>query len=537
MPRANPTASFEVATKHLFRHLHNPGELRKNPLTRFFFEESDSAIETCKADRVAVERVHDTIRAAARRFRECDLQAGLNERAHRGYEIVDGCLGRKTVSEIARRLGVSSTQYYRERAQIATRIAAFIRDGSDRVPQPSIEPFDEFRYAMTHAARLTEIGDTQRALDSYRRLIASIESPARVIEALCECALVHLGRGEDDAAARMVQRAERMLGSSDSFSPREREIAGAHTLFVRALSTWATQPAHALTTMADAVAKLDRLPGGASDRSKTLCARILFEYGEGLSTFHRLRDAVEALSRAARLAASCHNPPSSLVLRIEIVLRLFRSSMLVDPFGWEPLHQRLQAMLDLARRARATGSVDLTLSALNAVSQLHALAGDAPAAYDAMRSALSLAKYSPTREVFSEVSVRMARTLVYTPLWREVPNILRYAGAPATIAVETTRRALEAEYALRCGKYREVSTILRATPKLRRPYMAMLAAQAAHALGESGEARAMIEPAVPAVERSDLAFTIEQTYRIAGRITRDRRYLRKADEIDRVLSG
>ena len=49
MPRANPNASFEVATKHLFRQLHEPDDLRANPLTRAFFEEAD-ALERIRLD-------------------------------------------------------------------------------------------------------------------------------------------------------------------------------------------------------------------------------------------------------------------------------------------------------------------------------------------------------------------------------------------------------------------------------------------------------------------------------------------------------
>ena len=62
----------------------------------------------------------------------------------------------------------------------------------------------------------------------------------------------------------------------------------------------------------------------------------------------------------------------------------------------------------------------------------------------------------------------------------------------------------------------------------------MLPAQAADGLGRRREALALIEPAMPEIERSGIALTIGRTYRIAGQITNDRRYRRKAEEVERA---
>ena len=43
MPHEDPDPSFDSAVRHLFRHLGDAAALRKNPLTRRFFERAEAA--------------------------------------------------------------------------------------------------------------------------------------------------------------------------------------------------------------------------------------------------------------------------------------------------------------------------------------------------------------------------------------------------------------------------------------------------------------------------------------------------------------
>jgi tetratricopeptide (TPR) repeat protein len=538
MPRANPAASFEVAARHLFRYVHDPLRLRDNPLTARFFEPASSAIGSRAADRVALDRIHAVIRTTATRIRDDDVAAGRREHAERQYAIVvDGCLGGKPNATIASALGISTTQFYRERAEICTRIARSLRDSLGREPTTSVTPFDDFQYAIARAATLAEIGNAARAIDEFDRLFLCAGFTSQKIQALCEQTLVYLRSDRFDEADRCVRIARKLLDNSTGLTARERGFAGAHIAYVRGVATWPKDPSAALELYMDALPSLERLSPAAADPARELYARVTFEYGESLGTFHRLSDGVRTLAHAATIYDSCQNGATSIALRIQIALRTFRSSLLTDPLGWEPLRDRLQTMLELGRRARSTGSTDLNLRALNAIAQFEASAGNAPAALGAARSALALSKFEPTQEVFSEVSLRMARTIMYTPLWHEVPGLLIAAGPPATAAVAASRKILEAEFALRRGMYETVRQTIGPSEIAKRPFMAVLAAQAAHGLGRQREARRLIESAVPAVEQSGVAITIERTYRIAEQITNDRSYRRKADEIERALSA
>ncbi|HTU80547.1 MAG TPA: hypothetical protein VMF61_00365 [Candidatus Acidoferrales bacterium] len=537
MPRANPHASFEAAAKHLFRHIADPLRLRENPLTACFFEESPAGRAGPAQDRTVVARIHDVFRAAARRYRDLDLAAGSRERALRQYAIaVEGCLNGRPVPAHASELGVSQTQYYRERAAICERIARYFREAQTPSSAASGAAFDEFRFRMNRAAGMAELGDLSGALDAYERVSRSVALAAQKIEVLAEIALVRIRSGPPESPDGPL-RAARAVLESGTLSERERRVAHARLEYAEGMDVWLRAPAEAMELFSTALARLEQLDFGPADPVRTLYVRILFEYGEGLTTFHDIDASVRTLSRVRTLlAASCGASPI-FSIQLELTLQAFRHAILSDPCGWQPLSHRARAVDELSQRAHASGSVDLRLRALNATAQIRAASGDAAAALRAAEAALSLAKLHPTRELFSEVSLRMARTLMYTPLWRKVPDILRRCGEPASVAVASSRKTLEAEFALRHGRYQTARDLISEPECSRRPYKAMLAAQAADALGRRREALSLIEPALPAVERAGIGLTLGLSYRIASRITSDRRYGRKADEIERALTA
>lgn len=538
MARANPNASFEAAARHLVRHLHDPDALRKNPLTRAFFGIAGSPRSARLADRNALVRIHGTFGAAAERYRDGAVRAGKAERARRQYVIAIGeCLQRRSKETVAAELGVSLAQYYRDRAEVCLWICRYIRDLHDRPSEMVVQRFDPLRFSLDRAARLIELGETDDAIEEYERLLHDTVAAGQHIEILCEIALVHLRRNASEMVASALHDAEALLEASTSFSPEERAVAEARIVFARGAYTWPTDPALAMKLFETAMARLERLTGAWSDDARNLYVRLRFEYGEALTTFGDTRGSIETLSGTAAMLARSQGASPLLELKIQITLQALRMSLLVDPGGWESGRLWLERMQDLARRASGTGSVDLNLAALCAISQLQARAGDAAAALDTMRSALALPRNRSSCEVFSEVTQRMARTLMHTHLWHETAGILMAAGSPATATVAAARKTLKAEYALRQGAYRKVREAFSTDELERRPYGAVLAAGAAHALGARQQARSLIDRAIPAVEKAGVAVTIAQSYRIASRVTRDRRYARTADEIWRALSA
>jgi hypothetical protein len=82
-------ASFKIAAKHLFRHLHAPSALRHNPLVaRFFDKDGLRDVEAIKKERRALDYIHSLVRQAADYYREEDIAKDKIVRARRRHTIV-----------------------------------------------------------------------------------------------------------------------------------------------------------------------------------------------------------------------------------------------------------------------------------------------------------------------------------------------------------------------------------------------------------------------------------------------------------------
>ena len=119
--------SFETATRHLFRHLDEAGQLKNNPLVRRFFATDPAASSAREDDQGALEHIHSVVREAAEHFKDVDMRAGNEARALRLQVIVTrNVLQRQPIPQVARFLKVSSGYCYRERSSICERIAQYI---------------------------------------------------------------------------------------------------------------------------------------------------------------------------------------------------------------------------------------------------------------------------------------------------------------------------------------------------------------------------------------------------------------------------
>jgi hypothetical protein len=168
-----------VAAKHLFRHLHEPRALRKNPLVRHFFE--SSAIDGLGhvRERVVLDRIHNLVRQGAELCRSADLKAGKDERALRQYAIITlQCLEQRPIREIAAALGISYQYCYRERAKICRRVARYICECCDGAAPDYLPELDEFQILMDrtmHRATLAEMSAAFRDCDELIRIAPSAQ--------------------------------------------------------------------------------------------------------------------------------------------------------------------------------------------------------------------------------------------------------------------------------------------------------------------------------------------------------------------------
>ena len=119
MPRANPESCFEVAARHLFRHINDAKSLRYNPLVRSLH----AGAEKGGGDRAVLSALHGRILTEASTLCKDYSAAGSKERAHRQYAIVVALCAGETAAYTAAQLGLSRRQYYRERRGICMRVS------------------------------------------------------------------------------------------------------------------------------------------------------------------------------------------------------------------------------------------------------------------------------------------------------------------------------------------------------------------------------------------------------------------------------
>src|SRR5579864_6046405 len=158
MPRSNPRASNRGASRHLLRHLHDPRELRRNPLAVKFFE-LQTPSDACIAVRKRAQHV---------------LQSLSSTRAIAILERAD-MLGHAP-GAVARDLGISNRQYQRERrSALETFFLAF----ASRTPIATRSNVDDAAAALRTAAALADSGETWSAraiLDE----ISALEGDVRI---------------------------------------------------------------------------------------------------------------------------------------------------------------------------------------------------------------------------------------------------------------------------------------------------------------------------------------------------------------------
>jgi tetratricopeptide (TPR) repeat protein len=179
--RANPDRSFDAACRHLFRHVWNPEELRRNPIVAYRFD---------GGDRSPTEgRIAEEIRAAVRRHAdEClrDDVAKDPEIARRRHSIiVDGDLGGTPRTVLAERLGISTRQYSRDQRQVRRRIVALLRARLPETQRSAAPARDVTLPPLSRAAALVSLGMPNEALENIDDLVRTANTDATIALALC----------------------------------------------------------------------------------------------------------------------------------------------------------------------------------------------------------------------------------------------------------------------------------------------------------------------------------------------------------------
>ena len=531
----------------MFRYLNNPPRLKQNPLVRHFFEGTPKAPETSvqARDRAALELIHRLVREGAERCRDDDLAASRHKQATSGYAIVLlNCLQGQPIKSVAAKLGISPPQCYRERADLCRRIAKYIQHYADTSTSGIVSVLDEFRSRMYRATIRFDIGDFDGAIHDYDYLIRSASISGK-IEALCRSAMAFAEQGLLRQAKDASSSAHVLLEANRALLPRSKqEVARAQIeLTWWRLAAETLDGAVCVDTIDAAASRLSPIQATADDATKELYAEILVNRSWTRRNFGDSTSGVDPyLSEAAEILQGVHAPMPVRCLRVALILERVRNGGMTDASRWRPARLRLEALADLSKRARALGSLDLNMSAALGFVEYGAQIGNVDLAWDSARYSLSIAKQHPNRHFLARIAIHIAGILIYTKRWHHVKTLL---GAVDRNAVTEVRRDivdfLKARYYLRSGAYRQAWSLATAPWRVEdsplcSARMSAVAASAADALDRRRDATNLIEEAVSKLEGIRSVLPLRDGYATAAEITGRSQFLRKAEELTRLLT-
>jgi hypothetical protein len=536
--RAQPTRSWESAWRHLFRHIDEPAELRRNPLAAPFFSAADGA----QANDAALQAIRSVLLAALDEH-ELELRsAGDSQKARRRRHIVEAqILGRQRAGEIAARLHLSRMQLYRERREVCVRLARALVDTTRR--RPFVVSANAPPPALARAGALAEGCDTERAHALLEDVASNCGEQSDRIAALVQSANLLIEALETERAARRLDEAER-VASADA-APGEREA------FARARIAWSraklgrvngrASPGWVPDVLAQARAHPPVRAGDCEQLIDELLEAASFALREG--RFVRFR---ECLGRAQSSFASVPEPSNRQRARL----------LLLGALVYEDRHDGVE--LDGARDARrmlamaaAVARADgLLLTAIDAALSAAAIAshtlGDPAAAVREATPAVELALRTGNRRLIADAcsfaaGLRNANGEFRTSL--ELADLAMRWGK-LDLWQHAFVRAIKAQshYDLReyrcAGEVAEEAVAFAARIDNRRLLGATLRVSAL-TLQARGEplARDRIGNALDLLERYGCRHSLRAAYQASATITGDREHARRARALTPRPSG
>ena len=552
MPRANPRASLDVAVRHLFRHLNQPRELRRNPLVSWLFEAADG-LSTLENEASLATRVRELIAEAAQR----ETDSGRNgEQWLRQRAIASRCLLKGEAPRVvAADLGISERQFRRERAQICKRLAAYIRAKQLADRAPRLEILNPLRFQFERAGAQAEAGDYERAICSYDDILAACDRLPEKVESFCKRAEVELECGRLEAALASLTSASKVLeGNVRNFGARSLAASRANIALLQSKLAWATADfSTAKTTLESARRALQTVRSVAGKRIKELFIGVLLDLASRAADQGDFAASAEALLEIEEFSQAI--PDISLPLQIDWMMQ--RNSLAIvsarpgASFGMSNYTSNLNRALNLAKTCRSLKRIVETEAELARTVGMEAelanaglgLGGDT--ALKIARRVISSARHLRNYRLSTAMSVSMADYLIASDCWRSIPSILEDAernavdGTHHWVVMMMVKSAYHLKAGkplegLRCGReaYRAAKTM--GSPRVTAAVLRRLAS-ATYALGRKGEASEYIRDSVSISERSASAFGCLQMYRMANAITGDAKYGKAAAELRHTL--
>jgi tetratricopeptide (TPR) repeat protein len=520
--RANPESFFEVAARHLFRHINDVDALRGNPLVRSFF----ACAGRDGGDTIVLPRIHARILMEAAALRKERATLWSKEHVRRQHAIVVALCGGEHAEDTAARLGLSRRHYYRERHIICMRVARALFETN---PKRAIgfEVGDRLRLLFARAAVLLDQGLARKAMSLLEEARSGLPEGTVRSAVRLELARVMISLGDASRAAELLAESGGLTDDRQAGDVTSAWLCD-HQALTEALLAMETGRDAAAGRTLEALAKR-RI---ADKRPDETALDTLVKCGFWYCGFGRFSQARTMLLHARELNRRLLR--STVPQQIAIALLAAQCAEdSVDEFNSQ--HHWLTEALALSI---SNGSVEGALGAISSLIFYYVSIGSDGDAYALAEEGLGIARGTEGTRLLETVAVQIVVMLLRTRFWRAVNPLLfevEKFTEPGCFSWGLLKQA-QGTFQGRTGQYDCAQVSLAKAYEVARNVnnrklegvVLRERAVVLHRVGSLSESIEFMRQAVELAEEHRSAYTLWATYDAAARVLPDRRFARLA---------
>jgi tetratricopeptide (TPR) repeat protein len=529
MPHADPTSSFQAAVRHLFRHLNDLAELRRNPLAL----PTIAAVQGWRSPNSALAEIRGRILEEAGRCSAKDRADGLTLRADREHAIVSAICGSESPEATYTRLGLSRRQYYRHRNAVCSRVARAL-SSQHRERDRTLAVADPLELLLRRAATLRDTGFARTAVGLLESALTTDSLAPESITVRLALAEASLSLGDQTRAGDLLHVARAHMEAMELDRPELRLPIRAALVEVKlAMVTGRDRDAR----KAMSLALMRQTDGNYADdlALETLVGYAYFACCDG--AYPEARSILKKIRELARRQRP-------LVPDRAAAIALLEAHCVIDSAGEiGGMMPHLEEALSISLKH---GLIRRALEAMSSIASCSVLEGRDDRIYDLAKRALALARTAEGHELLSSTVVWMSPILAISKYWRALNPLLFEAESvvrPNTAAWQVLK-LLQGQYLTRAGRYEEARPCLTEAlqyasrfenPRLEAVTLRDLGTTLAH-LGRIDESADALRRAIGLAERHTSVLTRFVTYKAAAAVLKDPRITRRAEELQKQVN-